>query len=314
MKAVQIKEFGGVEVLKIADVDRPKPGKGQTLIEVHASSINPVDAGLLSGRLQKMFPMNLPAVLGWDIAGTIVEVGEDGNTDEAGVKVYGQASPVAGGSGAFAEYAVAPSHLIARMPKNLDFNEAAAISLVGLSAVQGINEHLKLKPGQKILIHGGAGGIGSIAIQLAKHIGAYVATTATDVGIDFVKKLGADEVIDYAGEDFAEQLSDFDAVFDNVGGDVYAKSFSVLKKGGTIVSMTHRPDEDLIKKYEVNALYEHTETSSDYLNELTKLIEDGVITVNLDKTYPLDQIAEAFRIKQEGHVRGKIAVEVRKQV
>jgi len=161
------------------------------------------------------------------------------------------------------------------------------------------------------LIHGGAGGIGTIAIQIAKHIGAYVATTATGEGLDYVKQLGADEVIDYKTQQFDELLHDYDAVFDTVGGDTYDRSFKVLKQGGVIASMLAQPNQELMEQYGVTALHQMTKTSTESLNALTKLIEDGVVTIHVDKTYPLEQISEAFEARESGSVRGKIVVTIR---
>jgi alcohol dehydrogenase len=254
MKSVQIKKYGHVDAIEISETDKPRPAKGQVLIEVHASSINPVDTGIREGHMQRMIPMQPPITLGFDVAGVVTEVGDGVVALKVGDRVYGQASVMAGGSGAFVEYATTPAGQVAKMPRNLSFLEAAAISLTGLSALQAITDYIELQPGQKILIHGGTGGIGTIAIQLAKHIGAYVATTATGAGIKYVKQLGADKVIDYKTQAFDEVLSGYDAVFDTVGGETYSNSFKVLKKGGTIVSMRQQPNTELMKQYDVTAV------------------------------------------------------------
>ncbi len=312
MKAVRIEKYGNIDVIEIKEMDKPHPAKGQVQIEVHASSINPVDWKIREGHLTQIFPTKLPITLGLDLAGVITEVGEGVTHVRVGDKVYGQASVWAGGSGSFAEYATTPAGTVAKMPKNLSFTEAAAIVLTGTSAVEALNENMKLKRNQKILIHGGAGGIGTIAIQIAKHIGAHVTTTATSDGIKYVKQLGADEVIDYKTQAFDEKVSNYDAVYDTVGGETYTKSFKVLKKGGIIVSMLMPPDTKLMKQYGVTAILLMTQVTTKFLDALTKLVEDGVVKVHIEKTYPLSQIKEAFKAKETEEVHGKIAIEVKK--
>jgi alcohol dehydrogenase len=308
MKAAQINHFGHSDAVAIEEIDRPFPKNSEVLIEVRASSINPVDTGVREGRLQQFFPIKLPATLGADVSGVVVGIGPDVEHLKVGDHVYGQASPMMGASGAFAEYAVAPERTLALMPNNLTFAEAASVALTGLSAYQALYDHLRLQNGQRILIHGGAGGIGTTAIQIAKHIGAYVATTATGEGISYVRELGADEAIDYATQTFEERLRNFDAVFDTVGGDTYRKSFQVLRMGGRILSMLMQPDPDLEDKYNVTALFEHTNVTTDALNRLTKLIEEDVVTVHIERTFKLSEIRQAFDAKEHGQVRGKIAV------
>lgn len=322
MKAAQINKYGHSDVIEIVDIEKPKAGPGQVLVKIYASSINPFDFKLREGYMKEMMPLNFPFTLGGDVAGVVTEIGQGVDKFQVGNKVYGSANALAGGSGAFAEFASVPSEMVAKMPKNLDFNQAAAVVLVGVSAVQAFLEHIKLqpfrseypsgseRPGQKILIHGGAGGIGTIAIQIAKSKGAYVATTTTGDGFDYAKKLGADQVIDYKNQKFEEILSDYDAVFDTVGGETFEKSFRVLKKGGIIVSMVSNDEKKLADQYGVKAISQFTKINTDNLNALTKFIEDKVVKVYVDKIYPLDRIKEAFEEKEKGDVRGKIAVKI----
>jgi NADPH:quinone reductase-like Zn-dependent oxidoreductase len=227
MKAAQINEYGHADVIEVSDIAKPTLGEGQVLVEVHAASINPFDTIVREGHVAQMIK-SLPVTLGGDIAGVVTEVGSGVTEFAVGDKVYGQANAVAGNSGAFAEFAATAASQVGNMPANLSFVEAGAIPLTGESALQVITGHMKLAPGQKILIHGGAGGIGTVAIQIAKHLGAYVATTATGEGIQYVTDLGADEVIDYASQKFEDSVHDYDAVFDTVGGDTYVRSFGVL--------------------------------------------------------------------------------------
>lgn len=219
MKAAQIASYGHADVLKIVEIEKPHPAKGQVLIEVYGSSINPVDSALREGRMARVVSAPLPLTPGSDVAGIVREVGEGVTRFKPGNKVYGQAGILRGASGAFAEFAVTSENLIARMPRNLIYTEAAAMALTGVSAVQAIYDFFKLKAGRKILVHGGAGGIGSTAIQISRHLNAHVAATATGDGVRFAQECGAHEVIDYKTQRFNELLKDFNAVLDTVGGD-----------------------------------------------------------------------------------------------
>src|SRR3989344_7315392 len=227
MKAAQFKDYGGPEVIVINEIPQPTPDKNQVLIEVKAATINPFDYKVRRGDMRGMMPLELPLTLGGNLSGVIVEVGNEIIKFKVGDEVFGQAYAFGGGSGAIAEYAVSKEENIAIKPKSTDHLEAGSLPLVGVSAVQALEQHINLQKDQKILIHGGAGGIGSIAIQLAKHIGAYVATTVSSEDMEFVKSLGADEVIDFKSQDFSEVLKDIDAVFDTVGGETTDKSFKV---------------------------------------------------------------------------------------
>lgn len=315
MKAAQYSKYGGPEVIEITNnADKPVPKEGQVLVEVHAASINPFDWKVRSGMMKDMIPLSFPVTIGGDFAGVVVEVGPprvDGAMRvEVGDEVFGQALIVNGGSGSVAEFAVANLKNIAHKPNNIDFVQAASLPLVGASAIQALEDNMKLQSKQKILIHGGAGGIGHIAIQLAKYLGAYVAATVSSDDIDFVKKLGADEVIDYKTDKFEERLKDFDAVFDTVGGETTNRSFTVLKQGGVIVSMAGQPSEELTKKYGVTAIGQSTNTNSRRLKRLAELVDAGAIKPQIDKVYPLDQAREAFVLLENGHPRGKVVVKV----
>ena len=198
------------------------------------------------------------------------------------------------------------------MPDNLTFTEADAVPLAACSAYQALIEHLKLKRGEKILIHGGSGGIGTFAIQLAKHLDAFVASTASGSGVAYVKRQGADQVIDYEVENFEDILKDFDAVLDTVGGETYKKSFQVLKRNGHVVSMLSLPDQALMKKYHVRSTLETTKVDSKKLGKITDLITTGVLKVNIANVYSLQQTQEAFKAIEKEKVLGKIAIEVKK--
>lgn len=308
MKAAQINEYGHADKLVVNEIDKPVAGKGQVLVEVQAASLNPFDTMVREGYLQEAVPLKLPVTLGGDIAGVVSEVGEGVDSVSAGDIVYGQANVVAGNSGALAEYAVTKAEQIAKAPVNVDITEAASLPLVGVSALQALTDHLNLQADQKIFVHGGAGGIGSIAIMIAKNIGAYVATTATADGITYVKELGADEVIDYKAQDFSESLTSFDAVFDTVGGEDFSKALAILKPGGVAVSMIADADETLANELKVTALKQSTHVTSDKLKQLAKLVEDGVVTAKVGKVFDLADIQQAFEARESGEVIGKIVV------
>lgn len=308
MKAAQITEYGHADVVKVVEIETPSIAKDQVSVEVQAASLNPFDSMVREGYLKDMMPLDLPVTLGGDIAGVIKEVGADVEGLSEGDVVYGQANVVAGNSGAFAEYAATKAVQVAKAPQGIDITEAASLPLVGVSALQALTDHIKLEADQKVFIHGGAGGIGSIAIEVAKNIGAYVATTATGEGVDYVKDLGADEVIDYKAEDFAEKLNDYDAVFDTVGGDDFTKSLSILKEGGVAVSMAADADEAKAKELQVTTVHQMTQVNADKLAQLAKLVEDGVVKANVGKVFTLDQIQQAFEARESGEVAGKIVI------
>ncbi len=312
MKAVQISQYGDAGVLSLStDAPKPAAGEGKVLVEVHAASINPVDSMIRLGYMAKMVPLRFPATLGTDVSGVVVEVGPGVPDLQQGDKVFGTASPLAGASGAFAEYAAVPAGVLARMPAGLGFPEAAALPLAAVSALEVIDEKLKVGKGQKILIHGGAGGIGTIAIQLAKLRGAFVSTTVRAEAGAYVKSLGADKVIDYQKEAFEKVLSGYDFVFDTVAGETYKKSFAVLKRGGTIISMLEQPDAELAAKHGVTALGQMTQVTTGRLNTLAELVRKGAIKVHVDRVFPLEKVKEAFLAREGGTVRGKVVLGIR---
>jgi len=319
MKAVQINSYGGVDVLEVVEnAAKPTLSKEQVLIEVHAAGINPVDWKLREGYLKEWMPITFPATLGGDVSGVVTEIGEGVGDFKVGDEIFGQGGLLNGGSGSFAQFAAANTGKIVLKPKNLDFDEAGALPLAGISALQALEDHIHLKKDQKILIHGGAGGIGTMAIQMAKYLGAYVATTVSADDIEYVKGLGADEAIDYKqsfssnkSDAFEDKLSNFDAVFDTVGGEITDRSFKVLKKGGIIVSMTGAPSEELAKKHEVTAIGQGTDVNHERLNRLAELADSGKLKVNIDKVFSLNEAKETFLHLEEGHPRGKVVLRIK---
>ena len=309
MEAAQINKYGGSEVVEInKKAPKPAPSKGHILVKVHAAGVNPIDWKVREGYLKQMVTLKFPATLGGDFSGVVTDVGEDVSEFKKSDEVYGQASVLGGGSGSFAELVSANANAVAKKPKNVSHTEAAALPLAGVSAWQALAEHIGLSKGKKILIHGGAGGIGSFAVQIAKHLGAHVAATAATDDVQYVKDLGADEVIDYKEQSFENLLRDYDAVFDTVGGETYMKSFKVLKKGGIIVSMLEQPRPELMKQYGVNAIAQGTRITNERLSKLAGLVEKGFVKVHIDKTFSLEEAGAALTLMQSGHPRGKIVL------
>ena len=313
MKSIQIKRYGSSDVMEVNDTASvPSLPPGKILINVNAAGVNPIDWKIREGYMQQMIHLQFPLTLGMDFSGVIKQIGENTPSDfKQGNEVYGQASVLRGGSGAFAELALVDKDTIAHKPKTLNHLQSAALPLVGVSAWQAIVENIGLSKGQKILIHGGAGGIGSIAIQLAKHLGAYVATTASTNDKQFVQELGADQVVDYTTEKFEDTIHDYDAVFDTVAGDTYKKSFKVLKKGsGIIVSMLEQPNSELMNQYGVKALFQFTQVNRERLTKLAEWVDQNNIKVNVDKTFSLNEAAKALDYQKDVHPRGKVVLTV----
>jgi NADPH:quinone reductase-like Zn-dependent oxidoreductase len=311
MKAARIDRYGGPEVIEVvANADRPLLQRGQLLIEVWAASLNPVDTVLRSGQMQKMMPLQFPATLGGDFAGVVAEIGSGVTGFKVDDEVYGQASALLGGSGSLAELVATKAEMTALKPKSVDFVTAASLPLVGASAVQAIMDHLQVVKGQRILIHGAAGGVGSTAVQIAKHLGAYVIATAFTHQLEFVEQLGADEVIDTKQKAFETVVRDVDGVLDTVGGDVTAKSYGVIKRGGTLVSMSAQPDEARMRETGVTAIGQFTQPTTERLTKLAQLVDDGVVTPHVGRIFPLEQSVEAFRFREDRKNEGKVIVEV----
>jgi alcohol dehydrogenase len=318
MKAVQISRYGGSEVVEIKhnipSPSVPKPLPDKILVDIKVAGVNPVDWKIREGHLQQMMNPKFPLTLGMDFSGVVQEVGEGGGEKlpagfGQGDEVYGQAAVPSGGSGAFAEMAVTNADSVAPKPKSLSHTEAAALPLVGVSAWQALVENMELSSGQKILIHGGAGGIGSIAIALAKNLGAYVSTTVSPDDKQFVAQLGADKVIDYKMQAFEDLVHDYDAVFDTVGGETYSKSFEVLKKdGGIVVSMLEQPNKELMERFGVKAMFQFTQVNRERLTKLAQWVDKNSIKVNVDRAFSIDDAAKALDYVKDVHPRGKVVL------
>jgi alcohol dehydrogenase len=314
MKSAQIKKYGS-EVEINQSVPEPIISAGKVLVIVKAAGVNPADWRIAAGYTQQMFQLQFPSTLGMDFSGVIKQVGEGVSPSDfkQGDEAYGEAPVFTGGSGAFAEMALANADSIAHKPKSLSHVEAAALPLVGVSAWQALVENIGLSKDQKILIHGGAGGIGSIAIQLAKHLGAYVTTTVNKNDQMFVQELGANQLVDYKTQNFEDILHDYDAVFDTIGGETYRRSFKVLKKGGMIISMLEQPNSELMNHYGVKAIFEFTQENRQRLTKLAQWVDQNNINIHVDKTFSLDEAGKALDYQKDIHPRGKVVLVVSKR-
>lgn len=308
MNAAQIDSYGNPDVIEVTETDLPEILDDMVLIKVSAASLNPFDTMVREGYVKDAIK-SLPITLGGDVAGTVVQVGSNVSTLKVGDDVYGQANAVAGNSGSFAEFAATKATQLALAPRAVTVLEASTLPLVGASAIQALDT-LQISPQQKILITGGAGGIGRIAIQIAKHLGAYVATTVKSADVDYVKSLGADEVIDYASENAASRLHDYDAIFDTVGGDQLVSLLPILRTGGRVVSMAIDLDEPTISEHNIEFSHQMTHVTTEALDTLRELVDMGVVTPLVGKIFPLLDIRAAFRARESGDVRGKIVVQV----
>jgi alcohol dehydrogenase len=310
MKSAQISRYGSSDVIEInQNAPEPTLSSGKVLVSIKAAGVNPVDWKIREGAFQQMISLQFPSTLGIDFSGVIKQVGEGVSSSDfkQGDEVYGQAGVTNGGSGAFAEMALAKTDSIANKPKRLSHIEAAALPLVGVSAWRALTENIGLSKGQRILIHGGAGGIGSIAIQLAKYLGAEIATTVSANDKQFVQELGADVVIDYKSQNFEDLLHDYDSVFDTVGGQTYKRSFKVLKKGGIIVSMLEQPNSELMDHHGVKAIFQFTQADRERLTKLAQWVDQNNRRVNIDRTFLLAEAADALDYQKDVHPRGKVA-------
>jgi alcohol dehydrogenase len=313
MKSAQISRYGSSDVIEInQNAPEPTLSSGKVLVSIKAAGVNPVDWKIREGAFQQMISLQFPSTLGIDFSGVIKQVGEGVSSSDfkQGDEVYGQAGVTNGGSGAFAEMALAKTDSIANKPKRLSHIEAAALPLVGVSAWRALTENIGLSKGQRILIHGGAGGIGSIAIQLAKYLGSEVATTVSANDKQFVQELGADVVIDYKSQNFEDLLHDYDSVFDTVGGQTYKRSFKVLKKGGIIVSMLEQPNSELMNQYDIKAIFQFTQADRERLTKLAQWVDQNNMRVNVDRTFSLAEAADALDYQKDVHPRGKVVLDI----
>jgi len=295
--------------IEIGEVDRPAPKDDSVIVAVHAASINPIDDILRSGMIKDMTPLTFPHCMGYDLSGEVVEVGKDVTRCKVGDPVF--ARPNQDDAGAIAEFARVKDSELAFKPQTLSHAEAASVPLAGLTAWQALITRGTLKVGQKVLIHGGSGGVGTFAIQIARNAGAHVATTCSGRNADLVKRLGAEVVIDYHTQAFDELLSDYDLVFDMIGGETLRRSFKVLKKGGMMVSIKDQDTDNLAAEFGVRFEWFLMEPDGAMLGALGSVIDSGAVKPVIGKTFPMEQSAAAYEELANGDSVGKIVVMVR---
>jgi NADPH:quinone reductase-like Zn-dependent oxidoreductase len=306
MKAIVLHEYGGPEVLKYEDAPRPEPKENEVLVRVMAAGVNPVDAMIRSGKYAKFFGTNLPLIPGYDIAGVVEKIGTKIAQLKVGDAVY--AYPMWGGG--YAEYAVATDGEAALKPKTISFVEAAGVPLAALTAWQALIDVAKIDKGQTVLIHGGSGGVGSFAIQIAKARGAKVIATASTSNQDLLRQLGADVAIDYTKQKFEDVAKDVDVVLDSVGKDTLARSYGVVKKGGFIASLVAKPDQAELDKYGIRGAPISVKPNASELAEITKLIDEKKIKPIVSQVLPLTEAVKAQEQAATHHTRGKIVLKI----
>ena len=310
MKAMQYTVYGDADVMSLADVADPEPGPGQILIDIHAASVNPVDWKIRSGAMRQFFDVEFPVVPGRDGAGVVAAAAPDVSDVAVGDPVCFIAGHM--GQGTYAERIVLDAAAVAPKPANISFAEAAAFPLAGMTAWAALVNTAPVDLGAKVLIHSGSGGVGGIAIQLAKHHEAgHITATCSAANVDYVVSLGADRAIAYDQEDFAETVTDCDLVFDTFGGEVHKRSYEVMRMGGTLVWITALPVQDLSQQYGVTSVQAPVRPDPDGLKALAALVAEGEVKPQVGDVLPLAEAAKAHRISETGHVRGKIVLEVR---
>jgi NADPH:quinone reductase-like Zn-dependent oxidoreductase len=305
--AVRIHAFGGVEKLRLESLPLPALAADEALVEVHAASVNPVDYKIREGKYPAVKRDRLPYVMGRDVSGVVVETGHGGMQPKVGNSVFGMLGIDRGG---YSEYVVMKEEEMALKPRSLDAVRAAAVPLAGLTAWQGLFRYGELNAGQRVLIHGGGGGVGHFAIQFAKAKGAHVTTTVSDRHIDFVRSLGADEVIDYKKQRFEEIARDIDLVFDLVAGETQDRSWKVLKEGGTLVSTLAQPSPDLARKYRARGLRYTVEPNRNELTEIARLIDLGKVKPRIARIFDWTEAGEAEDYVEAGHTEGKVVLRI----
>jgi NADPH:quinone reductase-like Zn-dependent oxidoreductase len=314
MKAAIIKEFGPAEVLEITDVEKPVPKDDQVLIKIKATGINPVDTKVRAGTSGISKKISLPVILGWDVSGVIETVGKNVSGFKSGDEVFGCVG-FPGLGKAYAEYTVADPGVLAKKPPNISFDEAAAIPIAGLTAYQAINEELKVAEGQKILIQAAAGGVGHLAVQLAKLNGATVIGTASEKNEKFLKSLGIAKVIDYKKEKFEDIVHDLDAVLDAMGGEVLYRSISCVKRGGVAVCLPSSAKNDpkaieIAAEKGVKLIWPMMRPDGEEMRIIARLLEEKKLKVKVDKIFTLDQVAWAHKAVETHATDGKVVVRI----
>lgn len=308
MKAVRIHVYGSSEVLNIENIPVPIIADNDVLIKIYATSVNPLDWKVREGLLQRMNLHKLPLTLGWDVSGVVEKTGSNATKFKVGDEVYTR--PALERDGSYAEYIAVRENEVAFKPKSLTHESAAAVPLAGITAWEVLIKTAKIRKEQRVLIHCASGGVGTIAVQLAKARGCYVIGTTSTVNVDLVKSLGADEVINYKSQNFSAVVKDIDVVFDTLGGETQEKSWKVLKENGIMVSVVKQPNPDTAKKYKVRQGFVFIKPDAVILTELAKMIDDGKIKPVVGTVFTLDEIKKAHDLSQSGRAKGKIIIKI----
>ncbi|MGH8745234.1 MAG: NADP-dependent oxidoreductase [Burkholderiales bacterium] len=332
MKAFIIDRYGSKDGVRLAEMAQPELRESDVLVQTHAAGVNPLDAKIRDGAFKSILRYRLPLILGNEVAGVVVRVGSRVRRFKPGDEVY--ARPGKDRIGTFAEFIAAMEDDLAHKPKTLSMEEAASIPLVGLTAWQALIERAQLKKGQKVLIHAGSGGVGTFAIQLAKHVGAFVATTTSTANVEWVKRLGADVVVDYKQDDFEKILHDYDVVLNSLDGKTLEKSLQILKPGGKLISISGPPDPDFAKELGsswvlgpvmrllsyrirkkakrrgVSYSFLFMKASGNQLREIGALIDSGAIRPVVDRVFAFESTKEAMAYVETGRAKGKVVVKL----
>jgi NADPH:quinone reductase-like Zn-dependent oxidoreductase len=306
-KLIRLHRFGGQDVLRTEELDVSQPDAGEVLVSVCAASVNPVDFKIRSGKYPAVKGDRLPYTLGRDLSGIVKKCGAQATRFKVGDEVFGMVGIHGGG---YSEEAVVAEKALAAKPAGLDHVHATAIPLAGLTAWQGLFRHGRLKEGQSVLIHGGSGGVGHFAIQFAKAAGARVLTTVSTSNVKFARELGADVVIDYKTQRFEEHTADLDMVYDLIDGETRDRSWSLLRKGGVLVTTLTEPSQEKAAQCEVRALRYTVEADGDHLAKIVDLVAAGKVIPHVQKTFPLSAAADALASVEEGHSIGKVVLKV----
>lgn len=312
MKAIRQHGNGGPEVLKYEDAPKPSAKAGEVLVRVHAAAINPVDWKMREG-MRRASANAEPTVPGFDVSGVVESVGEGVKNFKAGDEVFGMTSlRGAGGGGAYAEYVAVSENQIAKKPAKIDHAHAAAVPLAALTAWQAMFDTAGLKENQTVLIHGGAGGVGHFAVQLAKARGAKViATASSKENLEYLKQIGADTIVDYKTQKFEEVAKDVDVVLDTIGGETQERSLKCLKEGGFLVSIVQPPNADKLKEHKIRGQIILVKPDGKQLAEIAQMIDAGKVKPEVSQTFPLAEAAKAQELSKAGHVRGKVVLIVK---
>lgn len=309
MHAMRIHDYGKVDVLKYEEVDVPEPAADQVLVKINYSSINPMDWKVREGLTKNWIQLSMPAILGIDFAGTVEKMGSKVSRFKKGDKVFGRADITKGGS--YAEYAAVNEDSMGLVPKSISLKEAAGLPVVAGTAWNGIFDTAQVKKGMRVLVTGASGGVGTMAVQLAKSAGAYVIATTSKPNIGMMKALGADEVIDYTDGDFAKKVKpQVDVVFDTVGRDTLERSYGIIKEGGMLVTIAGQPDEALAQKHGISVKSFRASTNGERYKQIAELVDQGKLKVVIEREFPLSELRAAHELSESMRAKGKIIIKV----